>query len=69
MERGAQALVKVLGAALLFGGLVLAFHPGYRAALLAVWRGEPAASPVWDSNRAYYPMIGLPDGTSHADAN
>ena len=69
MERGAQALVKVLGAALLFGGLVLAFHPDYREALLSLWRKEPAASPVWNANQVYYPMIGLSDGTGHGDAN
>ncbi len=69
MERGAQALIKVLGAALLFGALVLAFHPGYRAALAALWRGEPATSPVWNANQTYYPMIGLSDGAIHADSN
>lgn len=68
MERGAQALIKALAAALLFGGLVLAFHPDYRAALRASWRGEPEKSPVWNANETYYPLVGLSDGKSHADA-
>ncbi len=62
MERGAQALIKALAAALLFGGLVLAFHPDYRTALKAAWRGAPAESPVWAANTNYYPMVGLLPG-------
>ena len=68
MERGAQALIKALLAALLFGGLVLGFHPDYRGALKAAWRGANAESPVWRANEIYYPMVGLPAGASHVDA-
>ena len=64
MERGAQALIKALAAALLFGGLVLAFHPDYRAALKAVWRGAPAESPVWAANENYYSLVGLKSGAT-----
>lgn len=67
MERGAQALIKALAAAMVFGGLVLIFHPSYRSAVSALWRGKPAESPVWDANRDYYPMLGLTPGTTHAD--
>lgn len=63
MERGAQALIKVLIAALLFGVAVLVFHPGYRGAMAALWRGTPGTSPVWQSNAAYYTEVGLPEGT------
>ena len=69
MERGAQALIKALLAALVFGGLVLVFHPDYRGALRAAWRGAPGDSPVWSANALYYPMVGLPAGTREADAN
>lgn len=64
MERGAQALIKALAAALLFGGLVLAFHPDYRAALKAAWRGALAESPVWAANENYYPLVGLKTGAT-----
>lgn len=64
MERGAQALIKALLAALVFGGLVLAFHPDYRGALRAAWRGTPGESPVWKANELYYPMVGLPSASS-----
>lgn len=60
MERGAQALIKALLAALLFGGLVLAFHSDYRSALRAAWLGTPSDSPVWNANALYYPMVSLP---------
>jgi hypothetical protein len=58
MERGAKALIKILMAAMLFGVVVIVFHPAYRAAFMALWRGEVAASPVWQSNAAYYTEIG-----------
>lgn len=67
MERGAQALIKALLAALLFGGLVLALHPDYRAALRATGRHAPEASPIWRANASYYPMVGLPGGPRDAD--
>lgn len=68
MERGAQALIKALGAAMVFGGLMLAFHPAYRGAVKALWRGKPAESPVWEANKDYYPMLGLTPGATHADS-
>lgn len=60
MERGAQALVKILLASMLLGAAVLAFHPEYRNTVASLWRGEPAASDVWGSNATYYPAVGLP---------
>lgn len=68
MERGAQTLIKALLAALVFGGLVLALHPDYRAALRAAWRRTPAESPVWRANETYYPMVGLAGAKPDADA-
>lgn len=60
MERGAQALVKILLASMLLGAVVLAFHPEYRLAVIRIWAGDPAASPVWGSNAVYYSEVGLP---------
>lgn len=59
MERGAKALIKILLAAMLFGVVVMAFHPAYRSAFLALWRGQPGMSAVWQSNAAYYTEIGV----------
>lgn len=59
MERGAQALVKMMLASLVLGLLVLVFHPDYRAALLALRRGQPEASPVWQTNARYYTEIAV----------
>jgi hypothetical protein len=57
MERGAQALVKMMLASLLLGLLVLFFHPDYRAAFAALRKGAPETSPVWQSNERYYTEI------------
>lgn len=59
MERGAQALVKMMLASLVLGLLVLIFHPDYRAALAAIHRGEPEKSPVWQTNERYYTEISV----------
>lgn len=57
MERGAQALVKMMLASLVLGLLVLIFHPDYRQAFRALYRGQPDQSPVWQSNERYYTEI------------
>ena len=57
MERGAQALVKIMLASLLLGLLVLFFHPDYRGAFDAFRRGQPEQSPVWQTNERYYTEI------------
>lgn len=57
MERGAQALVKMMLASLVLGLLVLFFHPDYRDAFAALRRGQPAESPVWKTNERYYTEI------------
>ena len=57
MERGAQALVKMMLASLLLGLVVLFVHPDYRAAFAALRRGEPEQSPVWKTNERYYSEI------------
>ena len=54
MERGAQALVKIMLASLVLGLLVLFFHPDYREALRALRHGQPEQSPVWQTNEGYY---------------
>jgi Tfp pilus assembly protein PilE len=57
MERGAQALVKMMLASLVLGLLVLLIHPDYRAALAALRRHQPELSPVWQTNERYYTEI------------
>jgi hypothetical protein len=54
METGAKMLVRILGAALLLGLVVILAHPVYRDTARALFRGEAAASPIWASNEAYY---------------
>jgi hypothetical protein len=60
MEQGSKTLLIILGTALLMGALVVAFNPAYRQAFVAQVRGEPATSPIWKSNREYYPDVALP---------
>ncbi|MBU4461212.1 MAG: hypothetical protein KJ579_11635 [Verrucomicrobia bacterium] len=67
MERGAQQLVKIMAAAMLFGIVVMALRPEYRAAVAALWQGKPESSPVWISNAAYYPGIPWTAEPPHAD--
>lgn len=57
MERGAQALVKIMLASLVLGLLVLYFHPEYRDALRALRAGQPEASPIWLTNARYYTEV------------
>ena len=54
LDRGARALVILFLAALAVGAVVVAVHPGYRAAFLAALRGQPDDSPVARSNARYY---------------
>ena len=57
MERGVKVLVRILLGASLLGLLVIGLHPHYRAAARAMARGELTASPIVESNRAYYPDV------------
>ncbi len=59
MEKGSQALARMIGISLLLGAAVILLHPGYRRTAAAFWRGEPEASPVAESNRGFYPGIPL----------
>jgi hypothetical protein len=54
MERGVKVLVRILVGAMLMGSLVIALHPEYRSAFQALLRGDPASSPIWQSNAEYY---------------
>ena len=65
MEQGAAKLAKILAFALLLGIAVTAINPAYRQAFLAIARGQPAESPIWKSNREYYPNIVLPGQPAH----
>jgi hypothetical protein len=60
MEQGSKTLLIILATALLIGALVVAFNPAYRQSFLAMLRGKPAESPIWQSNRSYYPDVELP---------
>lgn len=59
MEQGAKSLLVILCVALAVGAGVIAVKPSYREAFSAIARGEPQASPIWESNKAYYPDIQL----------
>ncbi|HMP72114.1 MAG TPA: hypothetical protein PKE55_02520 [Kiritimatiellia bacterium] len=59
MEDGAKYLGRVLMGAIAMGVLVVMFHPDYREAAVALWKGKPDTSPIWQSNIAYYPEVGL----------
>lgn len=63
MEQGSKTLLIILVTALLMGALVVALNPAYRQAFFALVRDEPAASPIWTSNRDYYPDVALPAAT------
>ena len=60
MEQGSKTLLIILATALLMGALVVAFNSAYRQAFLALVRGQPTESPIWRSNREYYPDVALP---------
>lgn len=57
MERGAKQLVLIVLGAILFGLVVIAVRPEYRGAAAAMWKGRMQDSPVWMSNKDYYPGI------------
>ncbi|MBR6022174.1 MAG: hypothetical protein IK066_07125 [Kiritimatiellae bacterium] len=59
MEQGAKSLLIILCVALVVGAGVIGAKASYREAFKAMWRGEPEASPIWESNAAYYPDIQL----------
>lgn len=67
MERGAKQLVLIVLGAMLFGLVVIALRPEYRAAAAAMWRGRMEDSPVWTSNRDYYPGIRWTTGGARED--
>ncbi len=66
MEQGSKSLLIILCSALVLGAVVVGFHPAYRNALLAIARGRPAESPLWQSNRDYYPDVSLPEAPAEA---
>jgi hypothetical protein len=57
MEKGSQALARMIGISLLLGVAVLLLHPGYRQTAAAFWKGGVDSSPIAVSNRDYYPDI------------
>jgi uncharacterized membrane protein len=67
MERGAKQLVLIVLGAMLFGLAVIALRPEYRAAAAAMWKGRMHESPVWISNKAYYPGIPWKAEAGHED--
>ena len=67
MDKGARALAMLMLVSLALGALVLVLHPSYRKAAVAQARGRPEESPIWRSNAAYYPDVGLPARGGSAD--
>lgn len=59
MEQGAKSLLIILCVALVAGAGVIAVKPSYREAFVAIARGKGEESPIWKSNKAYYPDIRL----------
>lgn len=59
VDQGSKTLAKVLLASAAVGLLVVLLHPRYRESALAMWRGDLTASPIWQSNRDYYPINSL----------
>lgn len=60
MEQGSRSLLIILCVALALGALVVGINPSYRHAMVAIWKGQPADSPIWKSNAEYYPDVALP---------
>ena len=50
VDKGARALVRLFLFALVVGAFVVALHPRYRAAFLALLRGDDASNPLYQSN-------------------
>jgi hypothetical protein len=57
MEKGAQALARMLMIAFLMGLIILFVHPDYRKTLQAIQRGQPELAPLWLSNQSYYSEV------------
>ncbi len=57
MDRGGITLLWILGAAVVLGVAVIAAHPAFRQTASAMWRGRIENSPIWISNRDYYPQV------------
>ncbi len=57
MEKGAKAILIILAASLLLGALVILVNPLYRQTAKHLVNGTIAESPIWQSNKDYYPEI------------
>lgn len=57
-DRGARAVLIIVGLSLVIGGIVLMAHPLYRRTLSAWLKGEKEASPIRQTNARYYPAVG-----------
>lgn len=57
METNARWLMWILLAALALGAAAIALTPAYRRSLAALARGRPAESPIWQTNRDFYPDV------------
>ncbi len=59
MEKGALALLRILGISLLLGGIIVGIHPAYRATAQALWRGDVESSPLWTTNANFYEAVSV----------
>lgn len=57
MDTGARMLLKILGAAVLLGLIVVFAHPDYRDTARAMFRGEVESSAIWRTNAEYYSEV------------
>jgi hypothetical protein len=68
MEKGAQALARMLLIAFLMGLVIVFAHPDYRKTLQAIQRGQPELAPLWLSNQSYYSEVRATADESEHDA-
>ena len=67
MDRGAKTIAAILVFALALGLIVTLAHPAYRRTAAALLSGDAESSPLWISNRHYYPLIGSTGTAGHAE--
>jgi hypothetical protein len=67
MDRGAKTIAGILVFALALGLVVTFAHPAYRRTAAAMFSGAAESSPLWISNRHYYPLIGPAGTAGHAE--
>jgi len=62
MERGVKMLVRILATAGLLGLAVILFNPDFRGTVVAMFKGDVEASPIWKTNAEYYREVSFNEG-------